>query len=431
MISTTSLAQKLTLIAGLLPATALAQSEFIPLGELPGGSSFSSASAVSSFDAADGLVENLVVAGNSQSALGREAFRWTQPAGIAGLGDLGGPFFFSSAASVSDDGTIIVGAAAADEGILAYRWQSGTGMVSLGDLPGGPEQSEASAISGDGQTIVGASRSIVGPFGDEAFLWTSSLGLTGIGRLGGEGLSVASSVNTDGTIVVGSAGPDAQSTDAFRWTEAGGMVALERFPSQTLASSALGISADGSTIVGWTSLLGQNQLAVRWTGAGIESLGDPAPFEESDLFAQAASEDGSVVVGYGQDGATLRPFLWTQGDGMRPLDDVFTDDFGLDLTGWTLTLALDVTVHTASGRTAIVGVGTNPGGQTEAFLAVLDPAPPCRVDLDGDGELTIFDFLIFQTLFDAGDLTADFDGDGVLTIFDFLRYIDEFDDGCP
>ncbi|UYV11583.1 MAG: DNRLRE domain-containing protein [Phycisphaera sp.] len=54
----------------------------------------------------------------------------------------------------------------------------------------------------------------------------------------------------------------------------------------------------------------------------------------------------------------------------------------------------------------------------------------CRVDLDGDGDLTIFDFLAFQNAFDAGDLAADFDGDGSLTIFDFLAFQNEFDAGC-
>jgi hypothetical protein len=61
-----------------------------------------------------------------------------------------------------------------------------------------------------------------------------------------------------------------------------------------------------------------------------------------------------------------------------------------------------------------------------AFLAPL----PCLPDLDKDGELTIFDFLAFQTLFDQGDLRADFDGDGSLTIFDFLVFQNAFDAGC-
>ena len=54
----------------------------------------------------------------------------------------------------------------------------------------------------------------------------------------------------------------------------------------------------------------------------------------------------------------------------------------------------------------------------------------CAADIDGDGELTLFDFLAFQNLFDAGDLAADFDGDGSLTLFDFLAFQNAFDAGC-
>ncbi|MEQ8316343.1 MAG: GC-type dockerin domain-anchored protein [Phycisphaerales bacterium] len=68
-------------------------------------------------------------------------------------------------------------------------------------------------------------------------------------------------------------------------------------------------------------------------------------------------------------------------------------------------------------------------GMDIAFMSFF--APPCRPDLDGDGELTIFDFLAFQNLFDAGDLEADFDDDGELTLFDFLAFQNAFAAGCP
>jgi len=64
-------------------------------------------------------------------------------------------------------------------------------------------------------------------------------------------------------------------------------------------------------------------------------------------------------------------------------------------------------------------------------LFVLSMDGGCRADLDGDGELSFFDFLVFQNLFAAGDLQADFDGDGELTFFDFLAFQDEFAAGCP
>ena len=54
----------------------------------------------------------------------------------------------------------------------------------------------------------------------------------------------------------------------------------------------------------------------------------------------------------------------------------------------------------------------------------------CRADMDGDGALTIFDFLTFQNLFAAQDPRADFDGDGQFTIFDFLTFQNEFAAGC-
>jgi hypothetical protein len=54
----------------------------------------------------------------------------------------------------------------------------------------------------------------------------------------------------------------------------------------------------------------------------------------------------------------------------------------------------------------------------------------CAADRDGDGALTIFDFLAFQHQFDAGDPRADLDGDGALTIFDFLLFQGRFDAGC-
>lgn len=54
----------------------------------------------------------------------------------------------------------------------------------------------------------------------------------------------------------------------------------------------------------------------------------------------------------------------------------------------------------------------------------------CAVDLDGDGEATVFDFLAFFNLFDLADPLADFDGDGDFTLFDFLEFQTQFMAGC-
>ncbi|MEO1008719.1 MAG: TIGR03790 family protein [Planctomycetota bacterium] len=73
---------------------------------------------------------------------------------------------------------------------------------------------------------------------------------------------------------------------------------------------------------------------------------------------------------------------------------------------------------------------TTPAGTDRGVVRFELPIVACPPDIDGDGSLTIFDFLAFQNLFDSGDLAADFDGDGSLTIFDFLAFQNAFDAGC-
>ncbi len=56
---------------------------------------------------------------------------------------------------------------------------------------------------------------------------------------------------------------------------------------------------------------------------------------------------------------------------------------------------------------------------------------PCDVDLDEDGDVTIFDFQMFFNLFNDRDPIADWDGNGIWNLFDFLAYSTDFSAGCP
>jgi probable HAF family extracellular repeat protein len=70
----------------------------------------------------------------------------------------------------------------------------------------------------------------------------------GLGYLPGKRMgSYASGISADGSVVVGTS---YRGAEAFRWTEADGMVGLGHLPGEGAASSALGVSADGSVIVG-------------------------------------------------------------------------------------------------------------------------------------------------------------------------------------
>ncbi len=92
----------------------------------------------------------------------------------------------------------------------------------------------------------------------------------------------------------------------------------------------------------------------------------------------------------------------------------------------------------AEGRFSLARNRTNFDAATmvgPTFNNILDPLeypshPDCYADCDGDGELTIFDFLCFQNKFELRDLAADCDLDGRWTIFDFLCFQNRFAAGC-
>jgi uncharacterized membrane protein len=187
------------------------------------------------------------------------------------------------------------------------------------------------------------------------------VGLLGLG--GGSALGVSS----DGSVVVGRAGIPSQ---AFR-----NMIGLGFLPNAT-SSTALRVSADGSVVVGFNGFptvpAGSSNFhseAFRWTEAtGMVSLGD-LPGGRVRSTAYDVSADGSVIVGSGEilaSGGESVPaaFYWTADNGMLNLRDVLVAGGATGLDGWTLTEARGVSYD---GLT-IVGTGVH-NGVTEAFVA--------------------------------------------------------------
>ena len=351
-------------IVGSVSASGQQSAAFEGLGHLPGGA-VSTVLGVS----ADGTTA--VGSAASTEGLDGEAFRWTRIDGLVGLGDLPGSAFYSTANAVSADGSVIVGAGVSTSGVReAFRWRRDLGLVGLGDVQGDPFYSEALGISGDGRLALG-----YGSVGTsvKAVCWSPSRSFT-LGDLpGGAETSVAIDASTDGSVIVGlsvSAASD-PAGEAFRWTLASGLVGLGDLPGGSFESVASAVSNDGSVIVGsGTSASGPE--AFRWTEAdGLVGLGD-LPGGDSFSRATAVSADGSVVVGFSIDDSSSfgAAFVWDAAHGMRSLRSILVDDYGLDLSGWTLFDAMGVS---ADGLT-IVGNARNPDGDTEAWIATLPEA---------------------------------------------------------
>ena len=112
--------------------------------------------------------------------------------------------------------------------------------------------------------------------------------------------------------------------------------------------------------------------AYRWTAAdGVVPI--PTPGQNNQSRAQAVSGDGSIVVGYVEyPDETRSAFMWDQTHGTRYIKDVLESEYGLNLAGWALLAAWDI----SDDGTTIVGRGRNPQGFEEAWRSVMPNRTP-------------------------------------------------------
>ena len=347
------------------PSTALGNSGVVGLGDIPGGEFRSTAIRVSG----DG--STVVGYGTNRNGVD-EAFRWSVDTGMVGLGFLPG---FGKTASwahgVSDDGSVIVGMNRSGAQTRSFRWTESDGMVHLVDLPGGEIESEAINTNVDGSVIVGFGNNADGR--REAVQWTSTSGPTPLGFLPGlDSLSVASAVSSDGLTIIGSSRGVSSDLHIFRWTELRGLEDLGFARGErTVAEDA---SRDARIVVGVTIDAAERE-AFRWTaGSGFVLLGDLPGGSRTKSRALGVSADGRIVVGEGEVDRGTRAFIWDAHRGMRNLNTMLTDEIGIDLGGWVLTQATGI----SDDGLTIVGNGTNPNGQREAWLVYI-PEPSTAI----------------------------------------------------
>ncbi len=278
-------------------------------------------------------------------------------------------------------------------------------LTNLGDLPGGNTWSAAFDINASNQ-VIGSSGA---GNGANAFVWNSTTGMTNLGDLsGGLNISLGMGINDSGVAVGagltgGGTGPSGSQTHAFVWDATNGIRDLSGplapNPNTDFISTAndinnLGIAVGqalteeaGLIPIAWdTTEVGFPQTPL--PGLPEENPGNPGQFTYSHNSSANAINEFLAVVGtsklyYSQ---VNRAFLWAPERGVINLND-HLDSSG---NGWTLTSAVDI-----NDLGQIVGIGTNPSSQTEAFLLVpvndkpvLTPIAPVYVN---QGNLATFD----------------------------------------
>lgn len=284
---------------------------------------------------------------------------WTRTGGIRPLIGRGGSGLNVSAFGISGDGRTVVGAAHGDP----VRWRDEGKPENLPQLAG-HYYGWATGVSTDGSAIAGttAVKSAAHP---RAWRWTADSGIAELGNLGKDFTRVLG-MSADGNAVVGWGATD-QDQRAFLWTPETGMQNLGTYTGDSW-SHANAVSADGRTVVGTDTSSGWKGFV--WTAeAGMSLITAPTAFVSTDAFSVSA--DGRVVVGsfWNSGGGPSTAMYWTATGGVRSIAELLASN-GIDTTGWTLFLALDV----SDDGLTITGQGRNPQGITEAWIATI-PSP--------------------------------------------------------
>lgn len=333
----------------LLAASAM----FMGLGDLPGGDYNSTALGVSD--------DGQTVVGRSVGSTGAsEPFKWNVSEGMTALPLLAGEGSHGARAA-SADGSVIVGQA----GFESVLWENGS-VATIASPPSSAAFSGAYDISDDGLVVVGAND-------NGAYRWEGGA-TVGLGNLGSTSHpSTAIAVSGDGSYVVGWGLNVNDQYEPFRWREDIGLMSLG------FNGRARDVSADGSIVAGFAYEVVEGKgnktstitEAFRWTEASKQLLGD-LPGGNYYSAAYAMSADGSIVAGTSQSSSGGEAFVWESATGMRSLNEILANDYGVDLAGWQLGNVWDVT---PDGST-LVGQGTNPNGFQEAFLVRFGPPAP-------------------------------------------------------
>ncbi len=360
--------------------------------------------------------DGTVVVGNT---LDYGTFRWTAQDGVVDLGRNSYLALGRGAGTpdVSADGTRVSATIVDKTGsyVTVGLWELGVGWTDL--LPPLPPDGgimdlaygSAWGMSGDGQVVTGLYWRPGQPGGSAHPLsWSADTGPVDLGTFQGSGR--ANDADWDGNVIVGwDERPDGLWQPCV-WADG----AQTRLSDNEFFTHAERVNSDGTIIVGTAADIDSMVAeAAMWTWNGDtweerllgKLIGTVPPF--GIAIANDVSDDGSLVVGYNAYSWYGDAFLWTEDTGLINLEDFLLDN------GIALDPNLEIQEATAVSDDGSVIVGfaseVNPPYGYQSFIIRL--STPCPGDLDGDGDTDQADLGVLLAAYGV-NADGDLDGDG-------------------
>lgn len=381
-------------LSTLLAAPALAQTaEYIPLPPSIGALGLSG----------DGLV---VVGSGRNPTIG---LKWTEAGGMVQLLGPAGESVPARAWSANQDGSVIVGAMNLDGAQRPCRWAGSNLGVPLNDAPlsGG---GVAYGVSADGLAVAGDGEVSADALG---FFWSPE-GFHDLGAPDLGGFGFVTCLSHDGRFAVGFTG-GADGGYFLRWDCRTLAVEVLRLADghSPLLGTPNAVNQDGSVVVGSASpnAPGQGIRPVMWTSQGLQN------FDAGAGSAKCVSADGRVVLGQGRYPNPIGSWIATPAIPPTSLKAYLAEYHGL-------VLAPNIDL---SGPVAISDDGRTFCGPT--WLVRLADARPADFNRDEFVDfIDLADFLdCFDGRSILPPSSADLNRDGMTDFFDIIEFLDDFD----
>ncbi len=286
-------------------------------------------------------------------------FRWDVNAGS--VKTIGGTM--TGGASISDDGSTIAANFVDTDGVNKAAIHTDFGWTILPAVPGavacnnsssGPMVTSAYDISGDGSTVVGLSFGAGGCSTStiRGFKWTAAGGTVALPKFDAPTRAGrANAVNYDGSVIAGWDDNVVGVRRGAQWRN--GVVSLIKENNQAVGE-ALDVSGDGQYVVGSSNSFSSYNAWLWSSTTGIHNLGTLS--SQTSAIASAVDADAGVIVGRSQDlnAGTTTPTIWTSALHWTDLN-AFLSVQGVNTSGITLAIG---TAISADGRT-FTGYGTS------------------------------------------------------------------------
>ncbi len=373
-----------------------------------------------------------------------ETFRWTSDGTIVRLGrDTVGPIGIGAGTpDISHDGTRISASILSDDNFMTWgRWDISSGWTqAMPPLPPGgiiQDGSYGSAwgLSGDGQMVTGLHTGVVNGFAKaRASTWTPATGVVDLQQIP-DRQARANAANYDGSVVVGWE----ERMDGV-WRPTAWRGGTKYILQDSLAfCEAAGVNSDGTVIVGSAY---DEPAAIRaaarwvWNGSSYDMtilgyLPLTAP-NFGEAFLESVDDAGTLAVGfnrYFQNQSQVDGLVWTPETGLIS-GNAYVAALGLSDELPASTTIVDMVAVSPDG-TAITGLlRDNRTGGIQSFVIYLNNA--CAGDTNGDGIVNFTDLnAVLASFGQTGEgLPGDVNGDGVVNFTDLNEVLANFGADC-